>query len=323
MKGVAKEKATHSRKKSTPQDPSSLTSILGPSIIEFCQRDRATALHVMQVSESPPPAGFRVAQGSHSMYLLYLDEFGHAGRWIPDDARFGHHPLFGLAGFATPGNRWADLDRHFFRLKCDLYKKEIAQFSTSKGERAERFEPKQLKSYRDMVFAAEVLNLVHQNQGHLFAYGYHKGIDVPRHRDHAIYIGCVEHSMLNFEKYLKDRAGRHSGQGVVIMDRRNDALNSVVLGAAQSYLFGRALIDSGRPIERIIEAPLLVPSEWYHGVQMADMVGRAVASVNLHRLGLQRGLAKFEAILGPKIDAFGYGKDNWHTVFLKAPAVPP
>jgi hypothetical protein len=58
----------------------------------------------------------------------------------------------------------------------------------------------------------------------------------------------------------------------------------------------------------------------YHGVQMADMLGRAMAAVNLHRLGLQRGLAKFEAILGPKLDAFSYTKETWGTVYLKAPA---
>ena len=139
------------------------------------------------------------------------------------------------------------------------------------------------------------------------------------HRDHAIYIGCVQNSMLNFEKYLKDRAGRKTGQGLIIMDRRNDALNSIVLGAAQSFIFGRALDEFGRPIDRIVEAPLLVPSEWYHGIQMADMIGRTMAAVHLHRLGLQRGLAKIEAILGPKLDAFAYIKETWRTVYLKSP----
>jgi len=55
---------------------------------------------------------------------------------------------------------------------------------------------------------------------------------------------------------------------------------------------------------------------------MADMLGRAMSAVNLHRLGLQRGLAKLEAILGPKLDAFGYTKETWGTVYLKAPACP-
>jgi hypothetical protein len=45
------------------------------------------------------------------MYLLYLDEFGHTGRWIPNDPQYGHHPFFGLAGFAILGGRWADLDQ--------------------------------------------------------------------------------------------------------------------------------------------------------------------------------------------------------------------
>lgn len=91
-----------------------------------------------------------------------------------------------------------------------------------------------------------------------------------------------------------------------------------MLGAAQSFLFGRTLMQHGRAIERIVEAPLLAPSEWYHGAQIAEVLGRAVAAVYFHRLGLKRGLAKFESILGPKIDAFGYAKAAWRTVLLKS-----
>lgn len=89
----------------------------------------------MQISESPPLVGSRVSLDHLKMYLLYLDEFGHTGRWIPNDPQYGHHPFFGLAGFAIPGDRWADLDRQFFRLKRDLYKKELAQFVISTASR--------------------------------------------------------------------------------------------------------------------------------------------------------------------------------------------
>lgn len=125
--------------------------------------------------------------------------------------------------------------------------------------------------------------------------------------------------MMNFEKYLKEHGGNQAGRGVLVMDRRNDALNGIVLGAAQSFLFGRSKIHYGRRIERLVEAPMLVPSEWYHGVQMADMVGRAMAGVHLHRLQLQKGLAKLEAMLGPKVDQFGYGNGKWGTIQLKKP----
>jgi hypothetical protein len=276
------------------------------------------APRVKQVSKSLPPVALAFFC-EFIMYLLYLDEFGHAGRWVPNDPLHNHHPLFGLAGFAVPGMRWADLDRQFYRLKCDIYKKEIFPFAISKGERQERFEPKQLKSRRDLIFAAEVLNLVRQNQGHVFAFGYQKSIDHKSHRDHALYIGCVENSMLNFEEYLKEHGGKQAGRGVVIMDRRNDALNGIVLGAAQSFLFGRSRNQFGRSIDRIVEAPMLVPSEYYHGVQMADMIGRATAAVHLHRLGLRKGLAKLEAILEPKLDGHAFAKGAWTTVTLKLP----
>jgi len=206
--------------------------IAAPADPRSCIKNRQCPLSPLGgLCPKPHRSGFLAGAAAGGVGHLYLDEFGHTGRWIPNDPRFGHHPFFGLAGFAIPGDRWADLDRQFYRLKCDLYKKELAQFVISKGERPERFEPKQLKSRRDLVFAAEVFNLVNRNQGHLFAYGYHKNVDFHQHRDHAIYIGCVLNSMLNYEKYLKDRAGRKAGQGLIIMDRRNDALNSVVTTA--------------------------------------------------------------------------------------------
>lgn len=67
-----------------------------------------------------------------------------------------------------------------------------------------------------------------------------------------------------------------------MLDQRAAAQDTLLLASAQSYLY--SAVSAARPFERLVEVPLLVPSEWYHGVQAADTVGRVVGAVFRHRL---------------------------------------
>jgi Protein of unknown function (DUF3800) len=248
------------------------------------------------------------------MFILYLDEFGHAGKWLPEDPNHSHHPLFGLAGFAVPAHRWADVDRGFLRLKQTFFKSELKQL----GKRPERFEPKRLDpiSRRDVSFAMEALKLIRSCDGHVFAHGTNKGVDFPNHSADAIYVTNVQGVIRQFEKYLRHRAGLGVGRGVIVMDRRNDKLNEIVLGAAQVYLFGGSQAH-GIQISRLIEIPLLVPSEWYHGVQLADVIGRAVSVTMMARHLNYPKMQKAEPCLGPLLDQSKFSDEAWSTLYLR------
>ena len=80
-----------------------------------------------------------------SMFVLYLDEFGHPGPFDASDSRHYHHSLFGFTGIAIEGLDWRDLDRSFLRLKAAYYRCEIQRDQTLHGIRPERWEPKQLR----------------------------------------------------------------------------------------------------------------------------------------------------------------------------------
>lgn len=249
------------------------------------------------------------------MFLLYLDEFGHAGRWDPQDSKHQHHPLFGLAGLMVSGDRWKELDRGFLRLKQSFFKNELEQLRLSQDLRPERFEPKQLRNRRDQRFALEVLELIRRLEGRVVAEGVQKIVDQESHNERALYTTMAQRVLTSFHKILRQKPQR-SRQGLIIMDQRNDHLNEIVLGSCQSYLFSR-LRTSG-----IVETPLLVPSEWYHGVQCADVVGRVVSAIFEWRLcgGIRgrRNRRKDEAVLGSALDDLGYKiGDAWSSLSVR------
>jgi hypothetical protein len=256
------------------------------------------------------------------MFILYADEFGHDGIWDPTDPQHCHHPLFGLAGVAVPGDRCRDFDRGYLRLKESYYKFEIARAAVVKGIRPERFEWKELRNRRDRRFAADVLRLVERVGGHVFAYGQVKPVGMAAHKSDALYGRTAQGLLDAFEKYLRHRAGLQAGRGVIALDRRDEIRNARVLASAQSYLFSAG---PGR-FERIVETPLLVPSEWYHGVQAADTIARTVGAVFRFRATGEAGYKRTATELGPLLDARAYTLDDWRSIFVRgmpSPSAPP
>jgi hypothetical protein len=112
----------------------------------------------------------------------------------------------------------------------------------------------------------------------VFAFGCVKHAPVAQHREESLYTTHVQGTLHQFERFRRNTGGAARGQGSIIMDRRTENLNQVVLASAQSDLFSNPVLNG--PQARIVETPLLVPSEYYHGVQAADIIGRVVAAVH-------------------------------------------
>ena len=212
------------------------------------------------------------------MYLLFLDEFGHEGAYDEGaGSRHMHHPLFGLAGCCVPGQHLRNLDRGFLRLKQRYFAPELAQ-AAQRGQRAEQWECKSLRigDRTHAGFARDVLSLIGQAQGWVQAIGRVKHAGVLDHDSRALYTTVVQESMWVFEQALRKAAAVPDGTGVIIMDRRSEGKDNNVLASSKSYYF---CPPAGRAFERLVEGPMLVPSEYYHGVQVADVVARVVGSV--------------------------------------------
>ncbi len=243
------------------------------------------------------------------MYVLYLDEFGHDGAWDPTDARHAHHPLFGLAGFAIPGDRCRPFDRQFLHLKRVFFAKEIERAKLVDGLRAERFEHKELANRRDVRFTIAVLRAVEDNEGVVFAFGREK--PTGRASDTRLYGQTMQGLMRTFERFLRQK-GRNIGRGVVVIDRRTESRDVDLLGWAQSHLYSW---DGG--FERIVETPLLVRSEWYHGVQAADVIARAIGRVYRYEALKEPRFSGMAAKLRPEIERLTTAIGNRRSVFVK------
>jgi len=248
------------------------------------------------------------------MYLLYLDEFGHPGPYEVGNFRHCQHPLFGFAGIAVAALHWRDLDRGFLNLKRVYYGDKIRHAGIVRGIRAEQWEPKQLSARRDKRFATDLLHMIRRCKGNIFAYGCLKHSTPAAHNEEGLYTSHVQGLMRSFEKFLRDAAGTELGRGAVVMDRRTEKQNQRVLASAQSYLFSSLAFR--RRDTRVIETPLLVPSEWYHGVQTADMIGRIVAALHLYRICKDNRYQWAESLFGALVGKLTYRIDQWSSVFI-------
>lgn len=246
------------------------------------------------------------------MFVLYLDELGHDGVWDPNDSRHAHHPLFGLAGIAVPGDRCRDLDRGFFRLKCDFYKFEVEQHR-AKGKRAERYEHKDLRNRRDVRFAYAVLDLIRKVDGTAFVFAVEK--KVGQRQGDELYGRVAQGVLESFERYLRKKAGKRLGAGVIVMDRRNERGDVALLSWMQSHLYSADAVPRG--FNRIVETPLLVRSEWYHGVQAADTVARVAGKVLRYEVTLEPDYKTIANALHDPLHSLELRDNNWSTIYLK------
>lgn len=254
------------------------------------------------------------------MILMYADEFGHDGVYDPADPNRRHHPLFGLAGFVLRAHRWRDLDRRYLRLKQAFYAREIQRQALATGLRAERFEPKdlQLNNRRDVRFTHHVFDALMNVQAVVFAYGLRKPVAAP-HNSPALYGNTTQGLMRALEKFVRATAGHHERRAMLVIDRRQERRDVEVLASAQSYLFSAADVHGG--FQRVIESPLLVRSEWHHGIQVADNICRVIGRVFAYRTDPagQAAWQPFDTEFGHRIDGLTHHiAPKWQSVWVRA-----
>ena len=112
---------------------------------------------------------------------------------------------------------------------------------------------------------------------------------------------------------MQQVAGRARDRGVIVLDERSGGQDESLLASAQSHLDGS--VD--QPFPRLVAVPLVVPSEWYHGVQAADTVCRAVANVTRYRRLDEMKYSNGDAVLGPLIDELTAQIGNWDSLYVR------
>lgn len=77
--------------------------------------------------------------GLATLYVAYLDEFGHIGPFISRiHPEHRTSPIFGLGGIVLPSDRVRGFATWFFKLKCNLLKFEIERSGVPPREMGEK-----------------------------------------------------------------------------------------------------------------------------------------------------------------------------------------
>jgi hypothetical protein len=248
------------------------------------------------------------------MYLLYLDEFGHEGVYDPADPRKQSSPIFGLGGVLVSDEKWKALDRGYLDLKRYFFANEIRNC----GDRPERWEfkgntlstPSKQSNRRNQRFGIAVLDLLKRCDCTIVGKGFVKRVGTS-HDAIATYTSIVQGIMRSAEKIMRQKAGRQKGVCLMVMDRRNEENDRLVVESAQSHLFSNGF-------QRILESPLVVDSQHYHGVQAADIVCGILGGLLRWRKTprISSGYSEIEPRYGNRVDTLTMSIDYWRSIWI-------
>jgi hypothetical protein len=105
------------------------------------------------------------------------------------------------------------------------------------------------------------------------------------------------------------------------MDQRDPVKDVKLLSSLQSQLFSIEF-----DVRRIAETPLLVPSEWYHGVQAADTIARVAGAVFRTRYGpadkhARKAADRLDTLLTDSGEMLPRGRIMWSTIYVRPPSI--
>jgi hypothetical protein len=234
------------------------------------------ATHRLHFRGPRESAGFRVSGTPNSVYVAYLDEFGHIGPFISrSHAVHNASPVFGLGGIVLPVERVRPFASFFYRLKCDLLAFEIERA----GIPAHRWEKKgaslyttqNVLKYAELRRAtARLLNRIEKDQGMVFYVGIEKDRSPEQHDAKQLYRAVLEEAI----QRLDDFCDRCSSLFLTVLDEHQDRKSREDLVAAAS-----CEMFSDSRLARMIEPPIQAESHLFQTLQCADwicgLVGRA------------------------------------------------
>ncbi|ACZ23234.1 hypothetical protein Sked_33390 [Sanguibacter keddieii DSM 10542] len=206
------------------------------------------------------------------MLIAYLDEFGHIGPYIEDGhKKFGHHPVFGYAGFVLPANNARRLGSAFKKVKTSLFRTEIESSATpAQWERkgSEYFSTGSIQKYPGQVRA--FTGLVRQLKalgGQIFYYGDEKQRGTLAQTGREANVIALDALKQTIDR-LCTHADRSDDDLLILMDAITDKTRRELVAKMYAHIYGR----DRQEMRRIVEAPLHIESNLNSGVQLADWI---------------------------------------------------
>ena len=205
------------------------------------------------------------------MYFFYIDESGSPHRHS-EPLGNGETPIFCVTALALHSDRWRQFTRDYVHLKRQFFSQEIGEreAATYEVKGNSLTTPRNVASRRRQVFASRVFDRLASYDARLFSVIFLKSTVQPTAKA-SMYGMAVQYLAERFQAFLEELPGQETG--LMILDSRVRSEDMLLAKSHLTYAFGH---ESGRTLDRIVEAPLFADSKLTTGLQLADIAGAFV-----------------------------------------------
>lgn len=209
-----------------------------------------------------------------SIYIAYLDEFGHIGPYLGRGGmKFNESPIFGLAGFIMPADEVRRFGTWFFQRKCELLDFEIRRsgLNPSLWEKkgASLYTVANVTRYPELRhFTNRMLNKISSLGGFVFYVGIRKTLSQDRHSPNRMYIKLLLEAIKRLDGFCEDDCVP-CRDFILVLDEHEQRSELVTAAAKTMY-------NTVMPRRRLIEPPFHLESHRYQTVQAADWIAGLV-----------------------------------------------
>lgn len=212
-----------------------------------------------------------------TMWLVFLDEFGHDGAYVSrDHPRFNQSPVFGLGGLALREHSAIDFALDFGRLKANTLGWPY-RYREAKGRtifKAGAFDDSLGSSRRHHTanVANRFLSLVRKHEGHVLYRGIVKASDIADHSASKVHMACLRRVFATVNSYC----GESESYFLMSFDRHETHLKKM------QFISGAHRDSDGKV--RIADYPHDLESRYHNSIQAADWVCALLGRVWAYRV---------------------------------------
>lgn len=232
-------------------------------------------------------------------YFVYLDEFGHDGRYISrEDKRFKTSPIFGLGGFALPVVRIRGFATWFYQLKCHLLDWEIKQTREHPAKWEKKgsalYTIENIEKYPELRQATNrLINKIKREDGFIFYQGLEKYNPKFGHNSKSPYKTTLSKSLRKLDEAFR----RERDTFTLMLDEHQ--IRAEIVEAASKTMFGEEGVIS------LIEPPIQAESHLFQTLQCADWICGLLGRLGAYRVRPDeyKDFASADKYFGQRIDS--------------------
>lgn len=204
-----------------------------------------------------------------TLFVAYLDEFGHIGPFIArDHPQHNTSPVFGLGGIVLPYTAVREFSAWFYALKCNLLAYEIKQAGISgyiwEKKGAALYTTKNVRLYRELRQATNrILSQVQKAGGFVLYVGLQKTPHVSLSGSKRLYATVLREAIKRLDQHCHPLG---SSFLMVLDEQKETDFRASIVAEASKEMF------AGTRQSCMMEPPIQAESHLFQNLQCADWI---------------------------------------------------